>query len=134
MGTNQLHRILGLLVTTVIATVYIEMFARRKFSTISLRALIGKNVIMQNFCPVLNTAEDMAIFNASAKIFPANVFSNTNIHVARVGKTAKIFLYTVHAHVHDLLQVESDLGPTCRMTPCPYDLSELHLSQLTGCM
>lgn len=46
VGTNQLHRILGLLVTTVIATVYIEMFARRKFSTISLRALIGKNVIM----------------------------------------------------------------------------------------
>ena len=88
VGTNQLHRILGLLVTTFIATVYIEMFTRRKFSTISLHALIGKNVIMRIFCPVLNAAQRiMVIFTTLARIFPANFFSNTNIHVARVGQS-----------------------------------------------
>ena len=56
-----------------------EIFARRKFSPISLFVLIGEILSCEFFVLIDDYIEDMAIFTALAKIYSTKYFCNTKV-------------------------------------------------------
>jgi hypothetical protein len=72
-------------------TVYVEIFARRKFSPVSPPSLIGENFITLIFCPVLKIWQPF--FTALAKKF--FLFCNTKVRLGEIFIQRKFHVYCI---------------------------------------
>ena len=83
----------------VYGTVYVEIFARRKFSLISPSALIGEIFMMNFLSCVHDYIEDMVTFTALMKTYSTEYFFNT-----KVAGLGEIFVKQ-NFHIYGILNV-----------------------------